>query len=68
MGTSSLFTDQSNNLVQGGDGAGFAFKPRLEIWIVGDMLGQHLDGEFPRTTRYSFLRSITLSGSALKMM
>ena len=31
-------------VVQGGDGAGFALEPLLQVRVIGDMLGQHLDG------------------------
>ena len=32
-------------VVQGGDGAGFALEPLLQVRVGGDMLGQHLDGD-----------------------
>ena len=31
--------------MQGGNGAGLAFKPPLQVRVGGDMLGQHLDGD-----------------------
>ena len=32
-------------VVQRGDGAGLTLEPLLQVRIVGDMLGQHLDGD-----------------------
>ena len=32
-------------VVQGGDGAGLALEPLLQIGVRGDMLGQDLDGD-----------------------